>query len=243
MMGAVNEQPLAGGHLTDEVVRIGSTVRRTRGPHSPFVEQLLRYLESVGYPHAPRYRGVDEAGRDIFTYMPGNTSDHSHQRAPGAAKLGARMLRELHDLTAGHPLAAREECVTHGDAGDNNTLFRNGYPVAFIDWDFAGPGKRVDDAAYMAWSWSVYPVDQVPISDQAEQVRDVRDGYGYSWAEELVRAMVHQQTVLIHGESALLTNRALPAARRDQARHAIEWATMSRDVVERYADVFLTALR
>ncbi|GAA4978004.1 hypothetical protein GCM10023317_00030 [Actinopolymorpha pittospori] len=243
MMDAVNEQPLAGGHLTDELVRIGSTVRRTRGPHSPFVEELLGYLESVGYPYAPRYRGVDEAGRDIFTYIPGNTSDHPRQRAPDASKLGARMLRQLHDVTTGHALAAGAKCVTHGDAGDNNTLFRNGCPIAFIDWDFAGPGRRIDDVAYMAWSWSIYPVEQVPIPYQAEQVRDVRDGYGYPWADELVHAMVHQQTVLINEESAHLANLALPAARRDQALHAIEWATASRDTVNRHIDVLLSALR
>ncbi|WP_157180856.1 aminoglycoside phosphotransferase family protein [Actinopolymorpha alba] len=230
----MNEQPLAGGHLTDEVVRVGSTVRRTRGPHSTYVASLLGYLESVGYSFAPRYLGIDEAGRDIFTYIPGSISDHPRQRACGAAKLGARMLRDLHDITAGHPLADGEECITHGDAGSTNTLFQDGYPVAFIDWDFAGPGNRIDDVAYMAWSWCIYPVDQIPISQQADQVREVRYGYGHPWVEELVHAMVGQQTALIAEESVHLTDLALPAARRDQARHAIEWATACREIVNRH---------
>lgn len=147
---AQEEHELVGGHLTAEVVRVGDTVRRTRGPHSDFVAALLGYLNDCGYRYAPRYLGVDEAGRDVLTYLPCVTSDHPNQRTAGATAQGARMLRELHDLTAGHPLAGGDECVVHGDAGSNNVIFSEGAPVAFIDWDFAAPGRRLDDLAYLA---------------------------------------------------------------------------------------------
>lgn len=41
------EIPLAGGDVTDGVVRIGGTVRRPVGPHSPLVHALLRHLHTA----------------------------------------------------------------------------------------------------------------------------------------------------------------------------------------------------
>jgi len=41
------------------VVRIGDTVRRPVGPHSPLVHALLAHLESVGFEGAPRFLGID----------------------------------------------------------------------------------------------------------------------------------------------------------------------------------------
>ena len=43
------EIPLAGGDVTEGVVRIGDTVRRPAGPHSPLVHALLRHLEAAGF--------------------------------------------------------------------------------------------------------------------------------------------------------------------------------------------------
>jgi hypothetical protein len=45
---------------------------------------VLRYLESVGYLHAPRHLGIDDQGRDVLSYIPGRTTDHPTQRADGA---------------------------------------------------------------------------------------------------------------------------------------------------------------
>ena len=41
------EIPLAGGWATEGVVRVGQTVRRSRGANADFVEQLLGHLERV----------------------------------------------------------------------------------------------------------------------------------------------------------------------------------------------------
>jgi hypothetical protein len=111
----MTEVPLPGGHDNGEVVRVGETVHRRRRPNSAYAARLLGYLESAGYAHAPRHRGVDEQGREVLTFIPGETTGHPGQRAPLAYALGGRMLRELHDLTAGHELAGDQECVLHGD--------------------------------------------------------------------------------------------------------------------------------
>lgn len=148
----MTEEPLAGGNMTAAVVRIGDHVHRTRGLRSEFTAALLTHLESTGYPYAPRYLGVDDQGREVLTYIAGSTSDHPAQRATGAWSQAAHMLRALHDATAGSDLAGDTECVRHGDPGPFNTIFQHGVPIAFIDWDSAAPGARLDDLVYFAWT-------------------------------------------------------------------------------------------
>lgn len=66
-----DEVPLGGGRVNEGVVRVGDTVRRPVGPHSPFVHELLRHLEQVGFEDAPRFLGVDAVGREIISFLPG----------------------------------------------------------------------------------------------------------------------------------------------------------------------------
>ena len=65
------EVSLAHGGVTPEVVRVGDTVRRTAGPHTPAVHALLRHLEAKGFRGAPRALGFDDRGREILSYVDG----------------------------------------------------------------------------------------------------------------------------------------------------------------------------
>jgi hypothetical protein len=233
---------LTGGNNTKHVVRVGETVRRARGHRAADIADLLRYLESVGFAYAPRFLGVDEQGREILTFIPGETTDHPSQRATGAYRQAGWMLRELHTATAGHPRSAGHECIVHGDPGPFNTIFQRGWPVAFIDWDSSGPGQRLDDVAYMAWTWCIQSQGNVPIADQARHLRELREGYGDVPAEELIEAIVWRQTLIATKESANRLDPSKSDARRRHAERAIAWATSDRDLVERNRDTFLWAL-
>src|ERR1700728_1371426 len=68
------EIPLAGGDVTEGVVRVGDTVRRPVGPHSPLVHALLTHLESIGFEGAPRFLGIDRAGREVLSYLDGEVA-------------------------------------------------------------------------------------------------------------------------------------------------------------------------
>ena len=68
------EIPLAGGDVTEGVVRVGDTVRRPVGPHSPLVHALLAHLESVGFEGAPRFLGIDGSGREVLSYIDGEVA-------------------------------------------------------------------------------------------------------------------------------------------------------------------------
>ena len=68
----VAEEQLDGGN-TGGAVRAGDTVRRTAGPWTPAVHALLTHLAAKDFPGAPRPLGFDEQGREVLTFLPGET--------------------------------------------------------------------------------------------------------------------------------------------------------------------------
>src|SRR4051794_13910878 len=86
------------------VERVGDTVRRPMFAWSPTVHELLRYLESVGFPYAPRVLGIDGEGREVLSYLDGDSGPAGW--AAVVADTGliamARLLREYHEAVAGY---------------------------------------------------------------------------------------------------------------------------------------------
>ncbi|HEX6345410.1 aminoglycoside phosphotransferase family protein [Umezawaea sp.] len=155
----MDEELLTGGGL-NEVVRVGGTVRRPTGPWTPRVHELLRRLAPVGF--VPEVHGVDPAGREVLSYLPGEVG---HPPLPEALRgdatlvAYARMVRRLHDAsvdlvgTSGWQFPPREpaEVVCHGDLAPYNVVFSSGEPVGVIDWDTAHPAPRWWDVAYAVY--------------------------------------------------------------------------------------------
>jgi aminoglycoside phosphotransferase (APT) family kinase protein len=144
------EQPLPGGFV-NAVARAGDTVRRPPPANAAFVHALLRHLEGHGWPGAPRYLGTDAEGREVLSFVDGHVAWEDGQPpevgADESLAAVARLVRQLHDLTAGSPLAGTAEVVCHNDLSPKNTVYRDTgqglRPVAFIDWDLAAPGDRL----------------------------------------------------------------------------------------------------
>jgi hypothetical protein len=72
--GSEPEVPLLGGDVTEGLVRVGATVRRPVQANSKLVHALLRHLEDVGFTGAPRFLGIDNAGREVLTYIEGEVA-------------------------------------------------------------------------------------------------------------------------------------------------------------------------
>jgi hypothetical protein len=68
------QRRLGGGTLTP-VVRVGDTVRRPTGRWSWAVHALLLHLEAVGFERAPRLLGIDDAGREVLSFLPGRRGE------------------------------------------------------------------------------------------------------------------------------------------------------------------------
>lgn len=236
------EQALSGGNCTDEVVRVGGTVHRSRGPNSDFAATLLVELKRQGISFAPSYLGRDGQDRDVFTYFDGTTTEHPNQRSEDSYALAGRMLRTLHDATAGHPLAAGAECVVHGDPGPFNTIFRDGLPIGLIDWDCAKPGRRLDDLAYMAWTWCIYADSRIPVDDQARRINTLLVGYGFEDGQNLLDAILRRQSEMIDISHDMLDSDGRPEPFYQHQRNAIQWAADCRQVLLDNIGTFRSAL-
>jgi hypothetical protein len=186
------EQPLAGGRVTPGVVRLGETVRRPQGAHSPFVHELLGHLEKAGFDAAPRLLGLDEQGREVLSFIPGDVPPDLAVFGDGQLRAAFRILRRFHDATAGCALAGSAEVVCHGDVSPCNTVFRDGLPVALIDFDAAAPGRRVDDVAYGLFLWLDLGNEDVPLADQCRRLELAASAYGIAVDRALVSEIARQ---------------------------------------------------
>jgi hypothetical protein len=193
-----DEISLPGGFVT-QVVRVGDTVRRQVGPWSPAVHSLLRHLESVGYTAAPRLLGIDDAGREILSFVEGTVPDGAHPDVVTDLALQdvGKLIRGLHDAVAGFTLPPGQtwhfgslggpppHVVCHHDLSPKNTVFREGRAVAFIDWDLATPEAPIHDVVHAAWQFVPLASDeecrrqgweQPP--DHGRRLRLLLDAYG-----------------------------------------------------------------
>ncbi|MEV1203622.1 phosphotransferase enzyme family protein [Microbispora rosea] len=157
------EEELTGGGV-NRVVRVGGTVRRPARRWTPAVHALLDHLAEVGFGGAPRAYGCDGEGREVLDFVPGEVPDYplpAYVMTDEALAGAGVLLRGYHDATVGFappeaaewyfPPRAPAEVVCHGDVAPYNCVFREGRPVAFIDFDTAHPGPRVWDVAYAAY--------------------------------------------------------------------------------------------
>jgi hypothetical protein len=202
------EIPLAGGDVTEGVVRVGDTVRRPVGPHSPLVHALLTHLESAGFEGAPRFLGIDGSGREVLTYIDGEVA--GRPRPPWIADEArlvsvARLVRAYDDAAASFappPDALRgnqapeppglppapgypPELIGHVDITPENVIFRYGRAYALIDFDLAKPATRADEMfnAMLWWVPLSDPRDVDPLLQHvgvARRARILADGYGLS---------------------------------------------------------------
>lgn len=81
------EEWLEGGNIGG-AVRAGDTVRRSAGPWTPAVHALLAHLADKGFADAPRPLGFDEQGREVLTFLEGETV--ANRKPQAAASLGSR---------------------------------------------------------------------------------------------------------------------------------------------------------
>jgi len=201
---AMPETQLHGGTANRGlVVRVGDTVRRPARSSTPAVRALLGHLDRAGFDGAPRFLGVDKSGREVLSYLPGETVVPPYpawSMTDAALVSVARLLRRYHQAVTGFdptpyrwvepvPAAYVEGIVSHNDPNLDNVVFRDGEAVALIDFDLAGPGSVLWDVATAVRLWA--PLRPAPdIADPRRgravaRMRRFADAYGLSHAERL----------------------------------------------------------
>jgi Ser/Thr protein kinase RdoA (MazF antagonist) len=242
---AGDEVPLGGGALTSGVVRVGDTVRRPAGASTESVRDVLLHLERAGFDAAPRWLGTDERGREILSWIEGETPTERSRMHPyigdppdrivfsdEQVAAAMRLLRRYHDTFGG-------EVVCHGDFGPWNLVWRAGLPVAVIDFDRVHPGDPAEDVAYVLRMFVSYGFAAADPAELVRRTRAALAAYGcaydapailereYRLAEERCRqAGWHRQLAKLPVERAWL------AANRDLFRTlpmAEDTASLGRD--------------
>jgi len=152
-----DEVPLGGGWSVDGVVRVGDTVRRPQTHATQLMRDVLVHLAEVGFDAAPRWLGLDERGRDVLTFLEGETFSDTRRLTWSDGQLAAAgsLLRRYHDAVAGTALAGAPEVVCHGDFGPWNLIWVDGVPSFVIDFDNAHAGPWVEDVGYALWKFEI----------------------------------------------------------------------------------------
>ena len=107
--------------------RVGRTVRRPLAAWSPAVHDLLRYLDSAGFP-APAVVGTD-GEEEILTWIDDESGADGWARIVSETGLRrwARFLRHYHDVVAGYrPAQASQWASGTGTAATCKALGRRG---------------------------------------------------------------------------------------------------------------------
>jgi uncharacterized protein YndB with AHSA1/START domain len=213
------EVPLPGGNTTGAVL-IDGVIHKRASPWTPTVHALLRYLEEAGFPGAPRALGFDSSGREMLSYLPGETIG---DRDPWPAWVSAdsmlvqvgQWLRRLHDLTADFRPPADERwfiggvmrpglIVGHQDEAPYNAVVDGERLVGFYDWDIAGPSSREWDLAFSMLPWVPLASDAPGPSDAAgaggpdaggrsRRFHLLLDAYGFEGDREVFGSVVPQR--------------------------------------------------
>ncbi|WP_406318321.1 aminoglycoside phosphotransferase family protein [Streptosporangium sp. NBC_01639] len=253
-----DREVLTGG--VNEVVRIGTTVRRPVGPWTPMVHGLLRHLRDQGFTAAPAVHGVTDDGFEILDFIPGQVSNYP--MTPAAASMralesAAELLRAYHDSTLGYardvtdgwmlPPRTPTEVICHGDYAPHNCVFEGDEVVGIIDFDTAHPAPRLWDIGYAVYRWA--PTGRVEDRDgsgtpeeQARRARVFCDRYGLDAAGraglmDTVVARLHALVDLMRSEAAR-GNQAF-ARHLEEGHHLlyladVEYVEEQRGVFDRY---------
>jgi len=119
-----------------------------------------------------------------------------------------------------------DEVLCHGDASPCNCVFVDDMPTAFIDFDAAHPGSRLEDLGYAAWLWIDIGNDERSPDLQGRRVADFFSSYGVDGADAL--------SSIISAQVRLAERATLSGVR--------EWSDICRAWVHRNRDELSSAI-
>jgi aminoglycoside phosphotransferase (APT) family kinase protein len=228
----MDEEALTGGH-SNSVVRVGDTVRRPAGPWTPSVHRFLTTLRDVGIVEVPEPLGLDEHGREVLSFLPGEVGNYpmpAWMWSPAIVQEVGALLRRVHDASvpiahlAGHwqlPTHHPVEVVCLNDVAPYNMVFQAGHLTGLIDFDTASPGPRIWDLAYLAYRLvplGEYADDHSPAADaRTQRLAALIGAYGYPFEPD---AVVRVAAERLDDLAEFTDRRAADTGRADLMGHA-----------------------
>jgi hypothetical protein len=196
-------------------------------------------LEEVGFPYAPRLFGVDTDGREVLSYIEGESGPAGWAKvvAPSGLVAMAHLLRDYHEAVRGfRPTAAAGwadhgggvasgELICHGDFGPWNLVWRGTRPVGILDWDYAWPAPPIHDVAYAleyvvpfrddrtCVRWLRYPAPP----DRRRRLEQFAEAYGLTSTAGIVDEVIEAQRTVWRRARRLAAEGRQPQADWQQA--------------------------
>jgi hypothetical protein len=204
--GTERYEPLLGGVANaGGVFRVGDEVRRPHQANIEAIGQLASHL-TAHHVEAPLFLGRDDAGLDRMVFIEGDVATPPFPAwvlSMQSLRSTARLLRRFHEATATfrQPADAQWDrsmatpaggpVIGHNDVCPENTVFRDGVAVGFIDLDLAAPTNPLLDVAHFVRMW-------IPLGTEGSdrpramraRMRAALGGYGIEPSEELERAII-----------------------------------------------------
>lgn len=220
------------------VSRLGKDVLREAGPWTPTIQRLLAHLREQGIDWCPEPRGWTDDGREQLSYLKGKVPDYPLPEWVYDEEIlvdAAKHLRRFHDATVAYsdpdalwraPVRQPAEVVCHNDFAPYNMVFRDHVLTGIIDWDFASPGPRIWDLAFLAYR--LVPLmrpdspDAPDLSlDLGRRMKLLLDSYG---SDESVAALL--RTVIHRLEDLADFTHSHAKARKDKQlrEHALSYS-------------------
>jgi len=199
-VGGVTGEALVGGMANaGAVFRQGELVERPAPRNASALHAYLLALKEHGFDAAPVPVGLTDDGREQLTFIPGDVPLPPYPdwaMTKPALEAAGSLLRRLHEASAAVVVDPQIEwprdfadpeggtMLCHNDVCPDNVVFRDGLPVALIDFDFAAPGRALWDVAMTARYWvpmndptsaaAAYPAGL----DAPTRLRILADSYG-----------------------------------------------------------------
>lgn len=205
------------------IIRIDNTVHRPAEWWTPAVHELLNHLESVGFKYSPRVLGFDNEGREVLSYIAGESGKDSWKKVTtddGLRKF-AHLLRSYHDAVADFKPSSEmewacsskdlksDEIICHGDFGPWNVVWQGNEPVGIVDWDLAVPAQPQYDVLYALEYAAPFRDDKTTLKwhhfselpDRKHRIEVFKEAYGIADIGSVVDGVANvQRTVATYVE-------------------------------------------
>ncbi len=151
---------------------MNNEIHRESGYWTKQVHQFLRFLRKQGFNQAPLPLGFDEQGREMVSFVKGQTCDYPLSEDVASLEAlvsAAKLLRNYHDASQSFlneiassnqlwmfPCRDPQEVICHSDFAPYNICFEGKQAVGIIDFDTAHPGPRVWDIAYALYRFAPF---------------------------------------------------------------------------------------